>query len=339
MAEYPSLEYANVFLFGFRMPLFFIASGMFLSASIQKKGFNHYNVSRLQTILYPMFIWGFIQLSLQIIFNNYTNVGYQASDYLWLLIDPRRTGQFWYLNTLFFVGMLYSIFKIKLNLKTRQQLALGLFMYGTVAMLRSEGLYFGFIMDILQYYLFFAIGDLVSNRLKDHRFQGYYASKYVLAMLIPIFIFIQYHFTDINLSHKSHYFVEHHMPVFYLVVALTGCAFSMNISFLLARLNKMRFLKIVGFHSIHIYCMQIITMAMARMVLVKFLHVASVPLLVILVLVTGILLPIIAYNFLMRLNAWWLFSLKKPAEQTVLQPAYINPTQTLKEWFKWNRLR
>lgn len=339
MAAYPSLEYANVFLFGFRMPLFFIASGMFLSASIQKKGFNNYNVSRLQTILYPMFIWGFIQLSLQIIFNNYTNVGYQASDYLWLLIDPRRTGQFWYLNTLFFVGMLYSIFKIKLNLKTQHQLALGLFMYGTVALLRSEGLYFGFIMDILQYFLFFAIGDLVSNKLKDHRFQGYYASKYVLGILIPIFIFIQYHFTDINLSHKSHYFVEHHMPVFYLVVALTGCALSMNISFLLARLNKMGFLKIVGFHSIHIYCMQIIMMAMARMVLVKFLHLASVPLLVILVLVTGILLPIIAYNFLMRLNAWWLFSLKKPAEQTVLQPDYINPTQTLKEWFKWNRLR
>jgi uncharacterized membrane protein len=113
----------------------------------------------------------------------------------------------------------------------------------------------------------------------------------------------------------------------------------MNISFLLARLNKMGFLKIVGFHSIHIYCMQIIMMAVARMVLVKFLHVASVPLLVILVLVTGILLPIIAYNFLMRLNAWWLFSLRKPEPQTVMQPAYANPMKPLIDWFKWRSVR
>ena len=35
--SYPFLGYLNVFLFGFRMPLFFIASGMFISSSLKKK--------------------------------------------------------------------------------------------------------------------------------------------------------------------------------------------------------------------------------------------------------------------------------------------------------------
>ena len=32
------LEYANIFLFSFRMPLFFIISGVFISKSLGKKG-------------------------------------------------------------------------------------------------------------------------------------------------------------------------------------------------------------------------------------------------------------------------------------------------------------
>jgi fucose 4-O-acetylase-like acetyltransferase len=334
MANYPALEYANVFLFGFRMPMFFIASGMFLSGSIQKKGLTQYNVSRLQTILYPMFIWGVIQLSLQIIFSDYTNVEYQASDYLWLLIDPRRTGQFWYLNTLFFVGTLYAIAKVKIKINSREQLAVGLMMYGTVALLRSEGLYLGFIMDILQYYLFFAIGDLISDKLRNQQYQSFYASTYLLVLLIPAFIIIQYNFTAINLNEKSHYFVEHHMPFFYLFVALIGCALSMNISLMLAKFNRMGFLKTVGFHSIHIYCMQIIMMAMTRMVLIKYVHLESVSMLIILVLATGILLPILAYNVLNGINAWWLFSLKKPSVQSEWKPADAKPINPLKMWFK-----
>ena len=35
MHDYPILEYLNYFLFGFRMPLFFIASGIFVGGSEQ----------------------------------------------------------------------------------------------------------------------------------------------------------------------------------------------------------------------------------------------------------------------------------------------------------------
>ncbi len=313
MYEYPWIEYMNVFLFGFRMPLFFIASGIFLSGSLEKKGLDGYNKSRLKTILYPMMIWGLIQLTLQIMMNGQTNVSYKPSDYLSLIFDPRETGQFWYLNALFFVGALYAILKVKMNISSPKQLMIGLVMYGMVALIRSEGLYLGFVMDILQFYLFFAIGDNVSAMLKNKNNFNTYASPFILLLLVPLFILIQYNFTAINIAMKSNYYVEHNMPLFYLIVALVGCALSMNISFILSKLKQLKFLTTIGYHSIHIYCMQIIAMAGTRIILLKYFKMDDVPLLTSLILFAGILLPILAYKMLLRMNVWWLFTLQKPS--------------------------
>jgi fucose 4-O-acetylase-like acetyltransferase len=327
MQDYPYLEYINIFLFGFRMPLFFIASGMFLSLSLQKKGIKGYTEARVNTILYPMFVWGIIQLTLQLVFNNYSNSGFQFTDYIWLIIDPRRTGQFWYLNALFFVGLLYAILKTKLKFSNRHQLFLGLTMYFFVAYLRSTGSYWGFMMDILQYYLFFGIGDFVSSTMRDEKNKGLFSSSYLLLTLIPVFLVTQYNFTAINMENKSNYYVEHHMPMFYLFVALIGCFISINISFILAKFNKWKFLKWVGIHSIHIYCMQIILMAFTRLILIKFFKLESAPLLTLVVLISGVLLPIYVYNLLMKYNYWWLFSLKKPDNNLTLSRVAIQPSQ------------
>ena len=129
VARYPILEYFNVFLFGFRMPLFFIASGIFFSSSLAKKGLGKYTTVRVQNILYPMLIWGSIQLTLQLVFSGYTNIKFGPREYISLITDPRRTGQFWYLNALFFVGVLYSVMKTKLKLNVYSQLLLGLLMF------------------------------------------------------------------------------------------------------------------------------------------------------------------------------------------------------------------
>lgn len=327
MTEYPYLEYINVFLFGFRMPLFFIASGMFLSSSLQKKGLKGYANTRLETILYPMFVWGILQLTLQLVFNNYANSGFHFTDYAWLIIDPRRTGQFWYLNALFCVGLLYAFLKTKLKFNYTHQLIIGLTMYFFVAYLRSTGGYWGFIMDIMQYYLFFSIGDLISATMRNEKNQALFASSKLFLILLPIFIITQYNFTKINLGNNSNYYVEHHMPLLNLFVALIGCTISMNISFILAKMKKWTFLKWVGIHSIYIYCMQIIVMAFTRMILIKAFNLTYVPLLTSLVLFAGVFLPIIIYNLLVKYNFWWLFTFKKPINQPLSNQLAIQKLQ------------
>lgn len=310
--DYPWITYLNVFLFGFRMPLFFIASGIFLSQSLNKKGLEGYHKSRIKTILYPMLIWGTIQLTLQIVLKGQTNVVYNTSDYLLLITDPRATGQFWYLNALFFVGGLYALLKIKLKFNGMQQFMLGVLMYGLVAMLRANEIYLGFIMDILQYYIFFSIGDNLSALLKDKTKFDWYGSPILLTLLFPLFIIIQYNFAAINIAEESNYYVEHHMPIFFLSVAIIGCALSMNISFMLSKMKQLSILKLIGFHSIHIYCMQIISMAGTRMILLKYYMINDGAALTSIILCTGIVFPILIYKICLRLNFWWLFSLQKP---------------------------
>ncbi|MFN5422988.1 MAG: acyltransferase family protein [bacterium] len=312
VASYPMLEYINVFLFGFRMPLFFIASGIFFSSSLAKKGLGLYTKVRVQNILYPMLVWGTIQLTLQLVFSAYTNVEYGLKEYFSLIIDPRRTGQFWYLNALFFVGILYSVLRVKVNFNTRMQLLLGVLMFFAVGILRRQDIYLGFLMDILQYYLFFAIGDFLAILIKSERSTKFLSSFRLLFFLIPIFIFIQYFFTDINMFHDNNYYVEHKMPLFFLLVAFVGCLLSINIAFILSRFNIASSLSVIGYHSIYIFCMQIIIMAGVRIILVKIFMITFVPLLILILLFSGIIFPILAYKLFVQLNMKWMFSISHP---------------------------
>lgn len=307
--SYPILEYINVFLFGFRMPLFFIASGIFFSSSLAKRGLGSYTKFRMQNILYPMLVWGSIQLTLQLLFSNYTNVVYGPKEYISLILEPRRTGQFWYLNALFFVGILYAFMKVKLRLRSGTQLLIGLFMYFSLAQLRRQHIDLGFGMDILQYFLFFGIGDSISALFKSVRTQKVLNSIWLLFILVPIFILVQYQFAKINLFYHNNYYVEHNMPIFFLLVAFVGCLLSLNISFILAGLKKAQFLEVIGYHSIYIFCMQVIIMGGMRIFFIKVLMITYVPLLLLLLLVSGLILPILAYKLFVRINMQWLFTL------------------------------
>jgi fucose 4-O-acetylase-like acetyltransferase len=311
---YPFLGYLNVFLFGFRMPLFFIASGLFVSSSLKKKGLLSYSNNRFKLILYPLLVWGTIQISLQLLFSSHSNSEVHPIDYIYLLINPRKEGQFWYLNALFFVGLIYAYLKEVARLKLFHQITIGFCLYFLLSFIRSANLDFGLLMDVFQYYVFFAIGDALSGYIHHDKSSNILSSWIFFAFLLFIFLFVQYFFTKINLSNHSDYYVQHKMPFFFLLVAAVGCLLSINISFLLKRYNKFPFLRVIGYHSVHMYCMQIIIMALVRLLLMKIFGITFPPLLVLLVFFSGIFLPIIIYNLSLRFNLWWLFSLNKPVD-------------------------
>ncbi|MEO8768982.1 MAG: acyltransferase [Ferruginibacter sp.] len=314
MKDYPFLEYINVFFFGFRMPLFFIASGIFVSGSLRKRGLPPYAKNRVQSILYPMLVWGILQISLQMLFSNYTNSDVGPISYLYLLINPRATGQFWYLNALFCVGIIYSFLKVKANVKLWQQMLIGLALYSFAAYMSTTTYNIGFVKDICKFYVFFSIGDAVSEYMLSEKAARTFTSWKLVVPLLITFSVTQYFFTKINLEQGDNYWVENRMPVLFMVVALVGCAISMVASFSLKRYGGAKFLRVVGFNSVHIYCMQIIAMSVARLFFFKILHITYLPALVLLVLAAGVMLPMLFYNFCLRLNMWWLFSLKKPSD-------------------------
>ncbi|MGN6395826.1 MAG: acyltransferase family protein [Mucilaginibacter sp.] len=318
--SYPLVNYISVFLYGFRMPLFFIISGIFISGSLKRKGLIGYASYRADTILYPLLIWGFIEVSFQLLAGRFTNNSVSPLNYVNLLIDARKTGHFWYLNALFFIGIIYAVCKAYLKMKPGQQLALGGLLYAISSYIHINNLYAGSLTDIFEYYLFFAIGDVITNVVLSEKNFNRFASFKIFFPLLAVFLILQYRFTFYNLHGGAEgiNYVEHKMPFFFLLEALVGCTISMNFSFLLQKYNALRFLRVIGFHSLYIYCLQIIVMTIARIFLLNILNITYVPVLIGVIWSAGIFIPIAFYNFCMKYGMWWLFTFRKPKKQEQL---------------------
>jgi fucose 4-O-acetylase-like acetyltransferase len=317
--EYIELEHANVLFFSFRMPLFFIVSGIFFASSLQKRGLGTFTKVKAQTILYPYFIWGFIQLTIQIILSGYVNANRSAEDYLLLLYLPRGVEQFWYLYALFNVSVLYAIMTAVAKFDYRWNLLLGIALYYLSAYLGQHKINAWFLADIMHYYVFYAIGDAIGRFIRDKENLRLLQSWKMWGILLLPFMATQWYFLKENLAHQTQYYdyVEYHQPSLFLLIALTGCAFVMSVAFLLQRYNAMPWLHRLGKHSLYIYVAHVIALAGIRIVLLKFFSITSVPVHLIAGIVGGLLLPIVLYKLSLRFKFAWLFTLEK---QPALQP-------------------
>lgn len=316
--RYMFLEYFNIIFFSFRMPLFFIVSGIFLAASFAKRGLARYIDVKARTILFPYFLWGALQITLQIIFSNYANSDRTFYDYLYLLYQPKAIEQFWYLYALFNVSVLYVIVKYVFKFRMWHQLLLGVGMFYLASFVYRNNINIGFVSDILNYYIFIVIGDLIHKAMREPenivRFQS---PRITMYLLVP-FLASQLYFLMANLQHPEvlkYRFVEHYQPALFLLIALTGCAFIISICFLLQRADKPRWLRTTGTHSLHIYVAHVIAFASVRAFLINVLHITNVPFLLLSGIISGLFIPILLYNLAVRVNMEWIFALKeRPAE-------------------------
>ena len=321
--SYPFLKYTNIFLFSFRMPLFFIVSGLFVHFSLKKKGIAEYINKRFSTIFYPLLVWGSIHISLQLLFANYVHANRIPMDYLNLIIWPRRIEQYWYLNALFFVGVLYAIIKVKLKFTAWMQVLLGVGLFALASFIRDR-MEIGFLLDVMFFYMFFSIGDLIADFILNTKNYKWLTSVYTMLVILPLFLFIQHQFTLINLEAKDDYYVQYHMPALYAVAALVGASFIINIAFILERYNLARVLRVIGYHSLYIYVMHLMITAFTRIFFVRVLLIESVLPIMLVSVILGIVMPIIVFNITNRMGAWWLYTFRKKERVPVQQSPGIN---------------
>lgn len=313
--NYIYYEHANTLFFSFRMPLFFVVSGMFVTTSLAKRGIKRFIENKARTILYPYFVWGALQITIQIVLSNWVNSHRTVNDYLFLFYLPRELEQFWYLYALFNVAVLYAFFRVALKFNALQNVGLGILFYALCAYIGRESLNFGFITDILHYYLFYAIGDLVGRFIRDKNNLGLLESWKLPALLLIPFIFTQWYFLQRNLMHSAgHYdFVENFEPVRYVLIALTGCAFVIAVSFSLQRLRWVQWLHVLGSLSLYIYVAHVMALAGTRIFMVKVLGITYVPALLFIGIAMGLVLPVLAFRLAERLKIPWIFSLAPDA--------------------------
>jgi fucose 4-O-acetylase-like acetyltransferase len=315
VADFPLLQILNVCFYSFRMPLFFIISGLFVSRSLLKKGLQDYTWSRFAVVFYPLVIWGSLQITLQLLLKNYVNGKPVPFDYVNLIIYPRNptnNQQFWYLNALFFVGAFYAFFKIVFRFTLRHQLILGLVLYTVAGFLGYKGLSFYIFPDIFHFYIYFCIGDIISSFIfKKETTAVILSPRWLLASAV-FCIAMQTIFTSVNMRHADDNYINVNMTYLFLPISLSGCALMIQIAQLLQKKDIFKWLRVVGYHSLYIYLMHLMLIAAVRIALVRVLHITYIPLIMFIAISMGVIVPIFVYNVFTRLGAWWLFSLKKP---------------------------
>ncbi len=313
--HYMYLEYANLFFFSFRMPLFFIVSGIFVTASLKKRGVQKFIATKAKTIMYPYFLWACLQITLQIIFSKYTNGHSTPQNYLYLLYNPREVDQFWYLYALFSVSTLYVLMKQQLRINANWNILIGIVMFFLSAWMHQQHINLGFVNDTLHYYMFFAIGDAISRFMMDRNNFKYFESwKTLLIMLLP-FIAAQIYFLKVNMDHaniEKYEFVEFFQPLMYVLIGLIGCAFIINLTFVLqkAKFKLLEWLPVLGRHSLYIYVSHVIAFAAVRIFLRKVFHIDNVPVLLLAGIISGLIIPVVLYKLSVKWNMRWWFTLE-----------------------------
>lgn len=320
--HYKMLEYANIFFYSFRMPLFFIVSGIFISMSVRKNGIAKYIGTRARTILYPYFLWGSLQLLLQMVFARYSNGQPDPSSFLHMFYLPRELAQFWYLYALFSVSMLYLLTKFVLRIPVIINLVLGAGMFYISALLYQEALpksllvdalHHSFLFDLFHYYIFFVIGDAAGKFLLSQQFKNIASEGKYLLILLLAFIGVQSYFLWANLTHEAAKFmyVEFYQPFIFILISLIGCTFMVFLTCWMDKKRLMPWLTVLGKYSLYIYVAHVIVFAAVRTVMTKVFGITDALLIIFTGMFFGIVVPVILYRLADRFNMRWLFTLEK----------------------------
>lgn len=280
------LRNANDIVYSFRMPLFFILSGIFISRTMEKYQGSAFVRLKSKTILYPYLVWGVIQITIQIMLSRFTNSQRHMIDYTYLITNPRAIDQLWYLLALFNCSILFFLFSYTLKLNKFIIAAIGLVLYALSKPIEDISL----IHDIAYYFLFLVIGVLCRDFFVKESYQRYFKSWPILLASLPVFFASQWYW----LSHQD-------MNLFlFLPVTLVGCFVIYSLSFILAENNWLAAITIAGRHSLQIYLMHLLIVSFTRMVMVKVFHIETAIPILLVCWVLGITIPIAVYSVLKR---------------------------------------
>ncbi|MHA4808125.1 acyltransferase family protein [Flavitalea flava] len=304
-----SLINANMIFFSFRMPLFFILSGIFIGGSIARRPLNKLIFTKFENLLYPYLIWAFIQVTLQICLARFANSDRTVMDYTLILYQPRGLDQFWYLPALFNATLVYLLLKVKLKVPNWGQLLLGIGLYFLAPFCTKISM----MSDWMEFFVFFALGDCISVIFFKAKSQALLNSPLTLLVMIPVFTVTQVFYLAEAATLKGVGQLE------FLAIALIGCFAMFVLAFRLQTWNILRFLRVLGFHSLFIYVMHVMVAAFVRSLLMKVFGLHNPVILLACGIFAGVTIPVIFYNLLIKDNVlWFLFYVRKPQKKVII---------------------
>ena len=306
---YQNADVLNIYFSGFRLPAFFIVAGVMAAFSLQRKTAPSFLNHRAAVILYPYLLWGSVQLAIQLLFPQWVNAKRSVSDFGHLFYLPRTIDQFWYLYAVFNISVVFVILFRVVKIPAIYQLLIGVVFYMLNAYLKNHQIEAGFLADILHYYLFFAIGAFSSAFLLNPKNAGLLSSNKLLIWSLVFFLFCQGVFlfaVPVRDASYFDYFTTHY-PAYFFIMAISGAAFLIAVSFWLSRMHRLGLIRKIGTYSLYIFLWHVFFIAAARIGLVKWLHIKNIHILVFVGMAAGLALPIVLYRLASRHSWRWLY--------------------------------
>lgn len=278
-------------VYTFHMPFFFYISGLLLKDRLQKSP-KLLVSSSVKKLLYPYFLWGYIQVliifSLGKLVNSPISLG-------WLdLISPLWSppSQFWFLYTLFFLQLiavvsltLWNDF-ILFGMAVLFRIAVSIFVSPDV--LSSIGLF-----DI-----FYAAGVITGPRMKQWA-DNIKSPGLISAVLFALTICL----AVANLRSGVWYWSLYTMPA-----AILGTLALLTLS-VVPQVGSNPLFGLLGRRALTIFLAHVLCVAGTRIVLVKILHIESVWVVLPLAVLLGLTLPVLFYNLCARWKLQGVFGL------------------------------
>lgn len=296
----PMLDFFHIIGSNFRMPLFFLLSGIFYAVSLQRHTYLLNMQRKFASIYYPFLIWGVIQISLQVLFAGSTNSDRSFKDIQYLITNPRQIDQFWYLATLFYVNILFTLIYLGTQKKNGLLLVSSIIMFSIF--MWNPFVLSSIVKDVFYYQLFFVIGYLISGLMLNADFQkGMNDPIIILGAALTFILSLVFEKKMVNYSFSSQFLI-----VGFNIFSGIFLVYALSIFFESKR--KLVFLAFIGQHSLYIYIMHVILSGFFRSILIQKLGVTNIYILLLIMLPICLLIPILIYRLCVQMKMKWMFN-------------------------------
>lgn len=288
----------------FRMPEFFLISGLFLSQVIARDWLR-YADRRILHYFYFYALWAVLQIVFKIGLGTGDPVA-TATSVAWAVIEPY--GVLWFI---YMLAVFSLVTKLLWELQVNHWLALA-----AGAALQLAPIHTGsYVVDqFAEYFVYFYAGYALAPRIFEIVDR---AARHTLVAVAGLAVYALANTAlvfgggfEVQPGHVEMGYAA--LPGLHLALALLGSLAVCVTAALLAKLDWMRWLRWLGEHSIVVYLSFSIPMAVTRMLLLKLGLVTDTGALSTIVLLVALTSPLVLY-WLVRTTGWGRFLFTRPA--------------------------
>lgn len=270
----------------FRVPLFFMIAGLFVSRSL-KWDLTKFIDAKLVHFVYFYFLWAAIQLVVKMGFGGYGNHAFDMTDILLLPVEP--------VSTLWFIHALAIFFMVTRLLKNVPPIIL----MSSAVILYAAPIQTGWgaVDEFAGRYVFFVAGYLGAQYFFDLADYARENALRVFVGSIAAFVMV-YFFVEAGIATR---------PLFGLLAAFGGGAATISLLSVAADRGRLKWLAYIGQRSLYVYLAFFLPGAVVRIGLAKTGIIENADIIALTATIVAVATPLIGFKLIEKTPLAFLF--------------------------------